>query len=73
MEHWNYRLVKTIDAEGEFLAMHEVHYNADGKPIACTQNPCAIDFAKTPEDIKWTLKMMMKATEKPVLNMEDFE
>lgn len=37
---WNYRLLRHLDGRGQiYLAVHEVYYDEEGKPDACTVEP----------------------------------
>jgi len=37
MSYWNYRIVKYRNDDG--FGLHEVHYNADGRAWAMTEDP----------------------------------
>ncbi len=63
---WNYR-VMAKEYEGEiYFDIHEVYYDKKGKPDGCTANPVSVG-GYNKKGIKWTLKMMKKATKKPIL------
>ena len=80
---WNYRLVyhppskyKIGDKEfnrEEYLAIHEVHYDDDGKPHAASKDALGI-LGDEGEDslvsIKWILEKMMEALEMPILDYD---
>ena len=70
---WNYRVVKNYHVEGEeYFAIHEVYYDDDGNPKACTALPVAF-LGNDIADLKAVLDMAKQACDKPVLDYyEDF-
>ena len=73
--YWNYRiLARKIDKETQY-GFYEVHYEND-IPIACTENPVfpiGFDEDEDPvQTIKWQLDAMKLASEKTVLNYDNF-
>lgn len=74
---WNFRILAKKDLSGNVcFEVYEVHYEND-KPLACTENSIKIfaedDGTEDPiESIQWQLDAIKKATEKPVLNYDDF-
>jgi len=73
--HWNYRiLARKIKDEVQY-GFYEVHYNND-VPVACTEHfvyPIGFNSDEDPVDsIIWQLDNMKLATEKPVLNYDNF-
>ena len=72
--YWNYRiLARKINDEVQYN-FYEVHYEND-VPLACTQNPVAplgFDKEYPIESIKWQLDAMKLATEKPILDYDNF-
>ena len=73
--HWNFRiLARKIKDEVQY-GFYEVHYEND-VPVACTENPIMPIGFNSDEDpvdsILWQLDKMKFATEKPVLNYDDF-
>jgi len=69
---WNHRVIRRKFPNGEVLwAIHEVYYDDDGKPNACTENPIPIREYSV-KDIGKTLKRIRRALKKPVLKYEDF-
>ena len=71
---WNYRIIKTI-TNGVFgtehisYAIHEVYYDKDGNPNACSQNAIAPYGEDSVDSLKADFELMKKAFEKPVLDM----
>lgn len=65
--------------ETEHYTIREVYYDENGKPDGYTSNPIKpeafMEFEdSTPiDDIRWQLKNMLVALDKPVLTPEDFE
>lgn len=74
-KHWNYRiLAKKINNEVQY-GIYEVHYE-DDIPVGYTSNsilPSGFDNDDDPiESLKWQLDAMKLATEKPVLDYDNF-
>ena len=70
---WNYRIIKSIDEDGEAsFGIHEVYYDDSNKPHSCTTEPIVF-AAESLDDLKKDLKLMQKAFEKPVLEMLYFD
>lgn len=69
---WNYRIIRYANGD---LGLHEVHYDADGKPESYTERPAAfVAFAdEGPEDIAAALKTATSAASAPVLDVSAFE
>lgn len=75
LAYWNYRvLARKIENEIQY-GFYEVHYEHD-KPVACTENPVYPtgfdDDNDTIESIRWQLDAMKLATEKPILDYDNF-
>ena len=67
MMTWNYRVFR--EADGAYV-IREVHYNADGSIVACTEN--AVEpFGETLEELAQDLEYFNEALELPVLTMAD--
>lgn len=79
---WNYRILKHVDDAGIFKShypngiiwygIHEVYYDKNGEPELCSSDPVKV-LQEDLEFIKTDLKMMLKATSKPVLNYSLFK
>jgi hypothetical protein len=79
---WNYRIVyhppstyKVGEEEfnrEEYLAIHEVYYNTDGKPNAMTMDEIVTgdEGVDTLVSLKWILEHQLEALEKPILKHE---
>ena len=75
MTHWNYRiLARSVNGEVQY-GFHEVHYEND-VPVGYTENticPLGFDVAEDPiESINWQLDAMRLASDKPVLDYDNF-
>ena len=74
MSHWNYRLIMFKDD----IEICEVYYEK-GKPIAYTPNITILlslyysSLFKIPKEMRKILKLMKKATRKPILNYKIFK
>lgn len=66
--YWNYRVLN----QGGYLTIHEVHYNADGKPYACTERP-AFPSGETLEELRDDIRRYSTALDRPVLPYEMFD
>ena len=70
---WNYRLVRTQypeSASGSLIGIHEVYYDADGRPIMVTTDPITV-IGDTPEEVRQVYDMMAEAFLMPILNAEE--
>ena len=68
---WNHRVLakEFIFENGEkeiYFDIHEVYYDADGKPDGYTKNPILVG-GENIKDIKWTLNKMKECLKKPIL------
>jgi len=73
---WNFRILAKKVKNSVYFGVYEVHYEGD-IPVACTENSVKVDaydegFEDPIETIQWQLENIRKATEKPVLNYDDF-
>jgi hypothetical protein len=73
--HWNYRVVRTTGEHRgeafEVVAIHEAHYDTDGKPRTITADPVTASFDSI-EDLRAGLTRMLASLDQPVLNYDDF-
>lgn len=79
---WNYRVVRKrwrypesmrdkLDGEvHDFLAVHEVYYDSEGKPFNCTVEPRPVS-GENVGALRWQLEHMLKALDEPVLNYDE--
>lgn len=74
MMGWNYRVIRHTDPDGDdHFAIHEVHYNKNGKPDLCTEAPVGF-VADSPEKLREIIGLMvMRAFDEPVLDYESFK
>jgi len=71
--HWNYRVIKSMDKNGEaFFGIHEVYYEDNNVPKSCTVEPVSL-AAESLEDLKADLNLIAKSFNKPVLEMLYFD
>jgi len=64
---WNIRLLAHInDEEDVYFQIHEVYYDNENKPNAYTKEAVTIG-GEDIKAIKWYLKQVNKALEKPIL------
>lgn len=68
--HWDHRIVRSFDAGQEILAIHEVHYDAAGRPVDHT-GPTIVD-GETVTELDNMLASMRAALERPILSGGDF-
>ena len=74
MNHWNYRILARKVFDEVQYEIYEVHYEND-IPVACTENsvyPLAFGGDDPIESLKWQLNSMKLATEKPILDYDNF-
>jgi len=72
--HWNYRVIEFSNVDSDpFRQIHEVHYDANGKPEAYSESPAAIMWDVSEENLALEiLEKMKEALNKPVLLITDF-
>ena len=51
---WNHRVLVTMHKDEPYFAVHEVHYDENGKPVAYTKEPVRIS-ADDIDGIEWQL------------------
>lgn len=74
IKHWNYRVIRHQPKSGVGFvsyAIHEVHYDDGGNPVAVSENPIRL-VSDTPEDLAADLELMEEATRKPTLDYDSF-
>jgi len=77
---WNYRVFKTEHENYTEYNIHEVYYESDNdnKPMGYTANPVRPEAIYDEEnstpvaDLRWQLKKMLEALDKPILTEKDF-
>lgn len=73
--HWNYRVIRHDDSNEHrtyiWFGIHEVFYDDNGVPAACTENAMA-PYWEPEENGEDVLRMMNLAFNKPVLEYSDF-
>lgn len=82
MRTWNYRVIERVTplktqpgATDVYRAIHEVHYESDGRPVAYSEDPATIgwDPAEGDDAPLAILDRMREALTKPVLTEQDFQ
>jgi hypothetical protein len=69
---WNHRVILTEQANGSrLLAIYEVHYDGDGRPLDFGAEPVIID-GETSTELAHMLASMKRALVLPVLKFSDF-
>jgi len=74
MKHWNYRVIRHVPTSGVGLvsyAIHEVHYDDRGEPIAVSESPIRL-VADSPSDLLADLELMREAARRPTLDYSSF-
>lgn len=73
---WNYRVLRRTFVEGEdvkeYYGIHEVYYDDEGKPEACTTEAISIDYFEDFGAVQWAVDKITEALALPVLDYEDF-
>lgn len=67
---WNYRIIKHLNGEHTYYAIHEVYYT-DGIPDACTACPAQI-LGENPQEILSIIETMKTINPTPI-DMEYFD
>lgn len=69
---WNYRIIKYTDSEGtSHFGIHEVYYDATGRPETYTESACS-PYGESFDEFESDLNHMAEALRLPVLTDEDF-
>lgn len=70
---WNHRVMRRTYPKAAdpttYFEIHEVFYDANGKPDGWTVDPVAPQ-GESVEELAQELRMMLKATEQPVLDFD---
>jgi len=71
---WNYRIIKhkRIDG-GTYHALHEVYYDAVGKPEKYTDAPVTFVAASPPDIVTSLASALNDAASYPVLDVAEFD
>ena len=67
---WNHRVMKMKDGEDDFYQIHEVFYDIEGNVESYTKNGVTVG-GNNIEEVKWVLREMLTALDKPVLDYEE--
>jgi len=67
---WNHRVMKMKDGEDDFYQIHEVFYDIEGNVESYTKNGVTVG-GNNIEEVKWVLREMLAALDKPVLDYEE--
>lgn len=66
---WNHRVMRHIEGERDYLAIHEVYYNNEGLIVKWTDSPVnMVDGTIT--GLRWELNRMKESLGKPVLEYD---
>lgn len=66
---WNHRVVvKKVGGENHY-GIHEVYYDSNGNPTACTEDPVH-PFGETFEELAAEIQYFSQALEKPLLDYD---
>lgn len=71
---WNYRVIRHHDPnndEPDYLSIHEVYYDDEGRPERVTEQPTGAG-AETVEGLREVFGLMRQALDKPILDFETF-
>ena len=69
---WNNRVIRQVINGETCFGIHEVYYTDEGEPHMCTADPVE-SFGETLKELSGVIARFWMATEKPVLEMTDFE
>lgn len=70
-KHWNYRVIKHHSDSGEYFEIHEVYYDHEGTPVACTESGVA-PYGESTEELSNAMIHMQSALTQPVLDITMF-
>lgn len=68
---WNYRVMRHVGDGEEWLGIHEVYYDDNGKPNGHTEDEIAPTSDEGVDGLRWVLDRMMEALDKPVLDFSE--
>jgi hypothetical protein len=66
---WNYRVIRRVDMGATTYAIHEVYYDAAGKPHLVSEEAMSA-MGETPDELRADLDMMLAAFALPALDFE---
>lgn len=69
---WNYRIVRHRQNKEDWFAIHEVYYEADGKPKFISENPIA-PHGESAEELINDMELQKAACKLPVLDYAIFK
>lgn len=71
---WNHRVcAKKCNQDEEVLfSVRSVYYDKDGNPDAFSNTPETLGSFEDIEGLEWTIDMIKKAFEKPVIDLDNF-
>jgi hypothetical protein len=72
MSHWNYRVLRKVHNGEEYFSIHEVFYDKNNNPNACSVEPVSA-HGDTVWELKKDLELMIQALDKQVLDYDFFE
>jgi hypothetical protein len=73
MGHWNYRIMKRKNDQGQFdFGVYEVFYDDNGKIARWTENSVT-PTCESENDLKSEIKIMMDAFDKETLTYDESE
>lgn len=70
--NWNYRVIRHTAQDQEYFEIHEVHYDDQGLPIACAEQPASA-YGNTVEELSACMIHMQSALTQPILDAKIFE
>ncbi len=65
---WNHRVIRHEGPRGSWLAIHEVHYDAEGKVVGWAGHETAIS-GENLDELQVTLERMLRALKRPILTI----
>ena len=72
MSSWNYRVVKHKNPDGDWYAVHQVHYNDAGDINAISEDPIS-PFGESVVELRKDLNLMQMAYTAGVLDYDTIE
>mgnify|MGYP001560878605 CR=1 FL=1 len=68
---WNHRVIRHVESDNEWYAIHDVYYDENDEPDGVTLDPEAV-IGDNLEDLQQTLEWMTKALSAPILDYNMF-
>ncbi len=70
MTTWNFRVMKHQKNGSEWVSIHEVYHDSNGKPHGFAVEPVRL-VGNDPDELRFYVDAMIEALDKPVIDLDD--